>query len=334
MAGFRKAKAEQAALKLGIYAPPGGGKTFTSLLFAEGLAKLTGKRIAFCDTERGTDFYSQAVKTRRVHPEAFDFDALYTRSLSELNAACKGLDTNEYGVLVIDSITHFWQAAIQAYGGRQTSVGSIPMHAWGKLKKPYKELMDFFLSTPLHAIICGRQGTEYATDPESEELRAIGLKMKAEGETPFEPHILMRMESIKPKHTNEIADIVAYVEKDRTGVLAGRSFMNPTFETMIVPILPLLGSETQAQMLTGDAAAAVDAEAAIQAEAERATFSAETLKEMGARIDLAKTEKELKGIGSELTSALKSKMLVEDVGALREKYLAKQTEFNPGKTPK
>jgi hypothetical protein len=208
------------------------------------------------------------------------------------------------------------------------------MHAWGKLKKPYKELMDFFLSTPLHAIICGRQGTEYATDPESEELRAIGLKMKAEGETPFEPHILMRMESIKPKHTNEIADIVAYVEKDRTGVLAGRSFMNPTFETMIVPILPLLGSETQAQMLTGDAAAAVDAEAAIQAEAERATFSAETLKEMGARIDLAKTEKELKGIGSELTSALKSKMLVEDVGALREKYLAKQTEFNPGKTPK
>ena len=39
MAGFRKAKAEQAALKIGLYGPPGSGKTFTSLLIAEGLAK-------------------------------------------------------------------------------------------------------------------------------------------------------------------------------------------------------------------------------------------------------------------------------------------------------
>jgi hypothetical protein len=51
MAGFRKAKAEQAALKMGIYGPPGPGKTFTSLLMAEGLAKATGKRIAVVDTE-------------------------------------------------------------------------------------------------------------------------------------------------------------------------------------------------------------------------------------------------------------------------------------------
>ena len=43
MAGFRKAKAEQAALKLGIYGPPGSGKTFTALLLAEGLAAVTGR---------------------------------------------------------------------------------------------------------------------------------------------------------------------------------------------------------------------------------------------------------------------------------------------------
>jgi Cdc6-like AAA superfamily ATPase len=44
MAGFRKAKAEQAALKMGVYGPPGSGKTFTSLLLAEGLGKVSGKR--------------------------------------------------------------------------------------------------------------------------------------------------------------------------------------------------------------------------------------------------------------------------------------------------
>ncbi len=41
MAGFQRAKAEQAALKMGIYGPPGAGKTFTSLLVAEGLASST-----------------------------------------------------------------------------------------------------------------------------------------------------------------------------------------------------------------------------------------------------------------------------------------------------
>ena len=153
MAGFKKAKAEQAALKLGIYGPPGSGKTFTSLLIAEGLAALTGKRTAYVDTEHGTDFYCQTVKTRRVHPEAFDFDAIYTRSITEAAAAIKALSPDEYSVIVIDSITHFWEAVIAAYSGKLTSVGTIPMHAWGKIKKPYKDLMNFLLSSPMHFII-------------------------------------------------------------------------------------------------------------------------------------------------------------------------------------
>src|SRR5688572_4605716 len=108
MAGFQRAKAEQAAIKMGIYGPPGAGKTFTSLLIAEGLAKASGKRIAYVDTEHGTDFYCKAVPTRAVHPEAFDFDALYTRSLTEVMAAVRGLKADEYGVIVLDSITHLW----------------------------------------------------------------------------------------------------------------------------------------------------------------------------------------------------------------------------------
>jgi len=37
---FKKAKAEQAFVKLGMYGPSGSGKTFTALLIAEGLANL------------------------------------------------------------------------------------------------------------------------------------------------------------------------------------------------------------------------------------------------------------------------------------------------------
>ena len=326
MAGFRKAKAEQAALKMGIYGPPGSGKTFTSLLIAEGIAKLTGKRVALVDTEHGSDFYCQAVPTRAVHPEAFDFDALYTRSITETLAAVKSIKTDEHSVLVIDSVTHLWAACIEAYGGRQTSAGTIPMHAWGKIKKPYKDLMTFLLSSSLHVLFCGRQGTEYATDEETEELKAVGVKMKAEGETPYEPHILIRMEALKPNRTNELAKIVAYAEKDRTGVLAGRSFINPTFDTLCKPLLGLLGA-TQAQIETLEQAAVKDAEAIAAEEERRLKHSAELLKEWTANVNLAKSQKDLKNVGKLITPELKAQMTPADVQALRDAYQTRENEL-------
>jgi len=326
MSGFRKAKAEQAALKMGVYGPAGSGKTFTSLLLAEGLGRVTKKRVAYIDTEHGTDFYCKAVPARAVHPEAFDFDALYTRSLTEITAAVQSIDTNEHGVVVIDSVTHLWEAAMAAYAGKKTSVDSIPMHAWGKIKKPYKDLMAFLLSSPLHVIMCGRQGTEYATDEETEELKAVGVKMKAEGETPYEPHILIRMEAIKPKKANEVAQIVAYAEKDRTGVLAGRSFINPTFDTLCAPLLPLLG-DVQAKMDTADESAAKDAEQLIEAERQRGEVSAKLLREWSARVNLANDPKALKDVGKGITPQLKAQMLPSDVASLREVYQAREAEL-------
>lgn len=326
MAGFRKAKAEQAALKIGMYGPPGSGKSFTALLLAEGLAKATGKRVAYVDTEHGTDFYCKAVPSRAVHPDAFDFDALYSRSLTETLSSVKSIKTDEYGVVVLDSMTHLWEAAIAAYGGRKTRAGTIPMQAWGQIKKPYKELMAYLLSSPLHVIICGRQGTEYETDEETDELKAVGYKMKAEGETPYEPHILIRMEAIKPRKTGEVATIIAYAEKDRTGVLSGRSFANPTFDTLAKPLLHLLG-DTQAQISTSDETAAQDAEKLGEQERDRQRTSAAHLKDFSARITLAKAEKDLKDIGKEITPKIKAQMIPADVATLRETYQRREAEL-------
>lgn len=330
MAGFRKAAAEQAALKMGIYGPAGSGKTLTSLLIAEGLGKVSGKRVAFVDTERGTDFYCQAVASRAVHPEAFDFDALYTKSLTEVLSAVRDIDITTHGVVVIDSVTHLWEAAIAAYSGRQTSAGTIPMHAWGKIKKPYKDLMSFLLSSPLHVILCGRQGTDYATDEETDELKAVGVKMKAEGETPYEPHILIRMEAVKPKKANEVAQIFAYAEKDRTGVLAGRSFQNPSFDSLCRPILPLLGS-VQARVATSDETAARDAEELAEQERLRAAQSANLVRELTAKIALAADAAALKAVGKTITPAVKAQMLPADVAKVREDYQAREAEL--GKAP-
>ena len=92
MGKFVKAKNEQAFLKLALYGKPGGGKSLTSLLWAEGLAAIDGKRIAVVDTERGSEFYGLGIEERMVHPDAFDFDRLITRSLMETIEAVESLD--------------------------------------------------------------------------------------------------------------------------------------------------------------------------------------------------------------------------------------------------
>jgi hypothetical protein len=261
MATFKKAEAKQAKLKLGCYGKQGSGKTFTSLLFAEWLAKKEGKRVAYVDTERGTDFYAMAIKERAVHPEAFDFDAIYTRSISEAVEAVEGIDPKLYGVLVIDSITHLWEAAKEAYSGKKMSTGGIPVQAWGGIKKPYKKLMSLFLDGNFHAIVCGREGVVMETD-EDGEAKVVGKKMKSEGETPYEPHILLRFDPARDKEGGYVTQF--FCEKDRSGILTGRTIQNPT-AAVIEPIYHYLGG-SQGKLGSLEDAAARDSEAADAAE--------------------------------------------------------------------
>jgi hypothetical protein len=325
MAGFRKAKAEQAALKMGFYGPAGSGKTFTSLLCAEGLAAMCKKRVAFVDTEHGSDFYCKDVPDRKVHPKDFDFDALYTKSITEVLSAIKSLTETEHGIIVIDSITHIWEAARLAYNGKETAAGTIPLYAWAKIKKPYKELMAVLLSSPMHVIICGRQGNEFDEDEETGELKKVGTKMKAEGETPYEPHILIHMEAVKNVKTG-IATITAFAEKDRTGVLAGRTIQNPCFDNLIKPIVPLLGDK-QAQIKSDSETASIDAEKIAEQDAIKEATSAELLKKMTSKIALCETPEQLKTISKEITAELKNKMTTHHVSELRSIYLEAEKDI-------
>lgn len=329
---FRKAKAEQASLKIGVYGQAGSGKTLTALLLAEGLAAHAGKRVAFVDTERGTDFYVKHVPERRVHPEPFDFDAEYSRSISEVMSSVRSLKPTEYGVVVIDSVTHLWEAAINAYDGKKGRGGQIPFNQWGRIKKPYKDLMAYLLNSPMHVILCGRQGVVYETNPMTDEVKAVGYKMRAEGETPYEPHILLRMDP--ERHSDGSTSIRVYAEKDRTGVLAGQTITlytadgktprTATFDRLARPLLGLLGDK-QAHIETGDEAAARDAEAFEEALGVRDKVSADLREEYEARLKLAKTSDEVEEISKELTAARKSQMHAEDVAALRAAYFdAKQ----------
>lgn len=320
MAAFRKAKPrQQAALKVAMFGAPGSGKTFTALLYGEGLAKHTGKRIAFVDTEHGTDFYAQEVRERGVHPEAFDFDTLYSKSLAEISKAVRALDPNEYGVVIIDSITHLWEAARDGYRGKRTRHGGIPINAWSSIKKPYKDLVNYLINAPFHVLLLGRQGLDMKEDDDTGENKVVGVKMKAEGETPYEPSLLLHFEAIKHGKRKE-STITCFAEKDRSGILTGKLIEWPTFENTLAPILALLGDK-QAHVDSQDEAAAKDAEAFEEAERAKATGSARLLEQFSARLTLADSADAVKAIGKEITAKLKSQMTTADVSTLRSRYL-------------
>jgi hypothetical protein len=252
---FTKAKSERGYLKCALYGKTGSGKTLTSLIWAEYLASLSGKKVYYIDTERGTEYYSMSIPERKCHPQAFDFERLITRSLMEtLEAVEEPAQTPDCGVLVIDSITHIWEAARNAYQGKKMSNDQIPIQAWNGIKKPYKRLMSLFIDGNFHAILCGREGI-VMEESEDGEMKVTGTKLKAEGETPHEPDILGRM--IPERDSKGKYIIQVFFEKDRSGILTGKTFKEPTAE-VIAPIVAYLTGGDQGKIGTPEDAAEKD----------------------------------------------------------------------------
>ncbi len=326
---FSKAQPQQARLKVSIYGPPGSGKTFTTLLMAEGLAKYRGKRIAYVDTEHGTDFYVKDVPERKVHPHAFDIDTVYTRSLAVAGKEIYGLDPAVHGVVIVDSWSHIWEAAIDAYEGTKTSVDSIPMHAWGKIKKPYKALLNHLMGSMYDVFILGRQKNIFGEDSKG-DLVKTGVAMKAEGETAYEPHICLRMESERHPDDQNKSRPMLYAEKDRTGILQGHVIPWPNFGT-IAPLLPYLG-EVQApadddeERIAGDHEAmnAMDEAKSKSREAKSTAIFAD----LSARAAAAKNSDDLGSVGADFK---KQKRYIHEVheAALRELFTAARDRIFP-----
>lgn len=299
MSGFKPAEPKQARLKVGIYGPPGSGKTFTSLLWAEGLAKSRGKKIAYIDTERGTDWYAMEVKSRKIHPEPFVFDCIYTRSLKTVRDEIINLDPEEYGVVVIDSISHLWDSAIEAYDGQKNSNDGIPLAAWGAIKKPYKQLLNFLIASPFDVFFLGRQKNVFEDD--GGQLRKVGVAMRAEGETPHEPHICVRMDNKQDEADTTKSTVLMYVEKDRTGILQGQTIPNPTFKTIEV-LLPFLGDK-QAPAEDEEERKAKDAELLAENEAKarhKESKSKELMSQFHARFAACSNVEELGAVAADL----------------------------------
>lgn len=328
---FTKAKPMQSKLRVAFFGSPGSGKTFTSLLLAEGLAKRDGKRIAFVDTEvSGSDLYALPVPSRRVHPEAFDFDVLKTQSLAEMVRDVTALDPKVYGVIVLDSVSHAWEAAMNA--AEQTSRGTVKFGEWTKVKRPYKRFIKWLIESPFHVIICGRAKNVFEED-EKGDTKKVGVTMNAERDTLYELQVAIQLvPKVNPKDPTQTT-YMAYVEKDRSGVLAGRTLANLGYQHF-EPILALLSGES-AKLPDPEETALKDAELMesedMEVREKVASKSRELLAVYSARMKDAEDTAALDVIARELKTK-RASLIDEHYRALREEFDAKMATFQKKET--
>lgn len=248
---FTEAANNKPYFKAAFQGMAGSGKTFTSAVMAIGLHQKIGskKPVVMFDTEKSNKFLIPMFNEAGIKLMVKE-----SRSLADLKEAMKMCREGYSDILLIDSISHLWENFMEAYK-KKTGHNRLQFQDWGIIKPAWKsEFSDPLVNDPYHIIFSGRAGYEYDTEVDAEtgkrEIYKSGIKMKVEGETAYEPDVLVLMERFeevldKDKKVWREATIL----KDRSNLLDGKTFKNPTFSDF-EPIIDamLTGAVKQTQV--------------------------------------------------------------------------------------
>lgn len=245
---FKEASNRLAYAKTGLYGPQGSGKTTTAMLVAIGLARLTDetKPIFFVDTETGSDFFVERMKEERI-----PFYQMKTRAFKDLSPAIAEAE-KAGAILVIDSVSHFWDELLAAYDKKLHRHGRFQFQDWAAIKGEWRtDYTTPFVAAACHIFVCGRQQAvyeEFFDDQGKKDIMVTGDRMRAEKEFGYEPHLVLKMESLtgtsEQLHTAKSRQerkgvvlkserlIKATVIKDRADMINGQVFTFPTFEDL------------------------------------------------------------------------------------------------------
>lgn len=222
----------------------GSGKTHTMASVAIGLHKRIGstKPIVIFDTERASKFLKPLFAEAGIEVLVRE-----SKSLADLQKTMDFMDSGASDILLMDSLSHVWEHFLAAYAEKKNRT-RLEFQDWGVLKPMWKrEFSDRFVNGEYHAMFTGRAGYEYSNEKNEEtgkrEVYKSGVKMKVEGETAYEPDMLVFMERFEEVMTDKKAVWrEATVIKDRSRLLDGKTFKNPTYEDFAPAIDALLDS--------------------------------------------------------------------------------------------
>ena len=221
-----------AFLKAGFYGPQGSGKTRTAIELALGMIRWIQERggairpaIVFNDTEGGAG-YVQPICAAAGVKLYVDRTRAFGDLLTNLRRAPDVAD-----IVITDSVTHYWRELVDAYNTRKR-LKFLRIQDWGPLKEQWARYTTAFLDSPLHQIMCGRAANVFEDAEEEDDNRPgetawkahrVGTKMAAEGETGYEPGLLIEMTRVLFDEGGQYRR-VATVLKDRFDLLDGKAF--------------------------------------------------------------------------------------------------------------
>lgn len=217
---LRKAQRKAAKIKLGLSSPSGGGKTYSALLIAKGIAGDWDK-VAVIDTENGSaDLYSHLGDYNVLTLNAPYSPQRYIEAIHECEAA--GMD-----VIIIDSITHEWTGVGGCLEMQQIAVEKQRVKnsytAWNEISPLHQRFIDAILQSNCHIITTVRSKTDYLMVNESgkNSIQKVGMAQVTRDGFEFELTVSLDLD----------VNHRAVVSKDRTRLFEGRPAFVPSEET-------------------------------------------------------------------------------------------------------
>jgi hypothetical protein len=206
---IRKAQRTKAKLRLGIAAPSGAGKTYSSLLLAFGL----GGKVGLIDTEHGSgDLYAHLGDY-----DVIGIEAPY--AVSKYIEAIKAFEEAGYDTIIIDSLSHAWagDGGLLDKQGKLADRGENSYAAWRKVTPDHNALVDALLQSKAHIIATMRSKQDYVlevNDKGKQVPKKVGLAPVQRDGMEYEFTVML---DIDQQH-------VASASKDRTSLFDGRYF--------------------------------------------------------------------------------------------------------------
>jgi len=220
MSGFKKAVRTQRPLRMAIYGPSGSGKSLTSLIIGRELVGPDGT-IAMIDTERSS---------ANVYAEGHDFDTATLTDYTHSDYITLIEQAKDYDVLIIDSISHAWDAKdgildlVEMVTNSQKSAKKDSFRAWSdpRVRNAEDSLWDAVLSFPGHVIVTMRAKTAYERsidDRGNTKIVKLGLEPRQRKGIEFEFDVIAEMDK---EHWLEVDKA-----RDPEGKLEGQRIHKP-----------------------------------------------------------------------------------------------------------